>query len=76
MSQAHVEQLLGRLATDEQWRARYRAAPEDALDALAALAALDVTATERYALLGLRADALDRFAAALDPRLQRLAGTR
>ncbi len=72
MSQAHVEQILGRLATDEQWRARYRHSPGTALDALAETAALEVTPTERQALLALAPDELDRFAGALDPRLQRL----
>lgn len=72
MSQAHVERILGRLATDAYWRLRYRAAPADALDALTLEDALDVTPTERRALLATAADAIDRFAAALDLRLQRL----
>lgn len=71
MSQVHVEQIIGRLATDERWRARYRRSPDDALDALTEATALEVTATERRALLALPPEALDRFAAALDPRLQR-----
>jgi hypothetical protein len=76
MSQAHVEQVLGRLATDEAWRAHYRRAPAHALDALTDGAALEVTPTERRALLTLSADALDAFAAAVDPRLQRLGASR
>lgn len=76
MSQAHVEQVIGRLATDEHWRARYRRAPQDALDALTAEGALEVTPTERRALLGTPAEALDRFARALDPRLQRMESQR
>jgi len=76
MSQVHVEQIIGRLATDERWRTRYRRAPGDALDALTETTALDVTATERRALLALAPEALDRFAAALDPRLQRPEVTR
>ena len=72
MSQTHVEQVIGRLATDEHWRAAYRRAPADALDALTDAAALEVTATERRALLALSPEALDRFAGALDTRLQRL----
>jgi hypothetical protein len=71
MSQAHVEQILGRLATDERWRTRYRRAPSDTLDALSEATALDLTATERRALITLPPEALDRFAAALDPKLQR-----
>ena len=76
MSQADVEQVIGRLATDERWRARYRRAQAEALDALTAEAALDVTATERRALLELAPEALEAFAGALDPRLQRFRGTR
>jgi hypothetical protein len=76
MSQAHVEQVIGRLATDEHWRARYRQAPPDALDALTAEGAFDVTPTERRALLTTPSEALDRFAAALDPRLQRMEAQR
>jgi hypothetical protein len=71
MSQVHVEQIIGRLATDERWRTRYRRAPGEALDALTEATSLDVTATERRALLALPPEALDRFAAALDSRLQR-----
>lgn len=76
MSQAHVEQVIGRLATDEHWRNRYRRAPEPTLDALTRDAALEVTPTERRALLATSPEALDRFADALDPRLQRLEAAR
>ena len=76
MSQAHVEQVIGRLATDEHWRARYKQARAEALDALTTEAALEVTPTERRALLELPPEALDRFAGALDPRLQRVGVTR
>lgn len=72
MSQVHVEHILGRLATDERWRSRFRLEPDVTLDALAESSALELTATERRALLALAPDALDRFAEALDPRLQRL----
>jgi hypothetical protein len=76
MSQADVEQVIGRLATDERWRARYRHAKAEALDALTAEASLEVTASERRALLELAPEALETFAGALDPRLQRLRGSR
>jgi hypothetical protein len=76
MSQAHVEQILGRLATDEAWRERFRRAPDDALDALVGVASLEISGTERQALLAMTPDTLDAFAAALDPRLQRLGVTR
>lgn len=71
MSQVHVEQILGKLVTDERWRSLFRQSPAAALDALAAASVLDITTTERRALVALPADALDRFADSLDPRLQR-----
>ena len=73
MSQAHVEQIIGRLATDEQWRARFRQRRTEAIDALVAAAGFDLTATERRALLELTPESLDMFAGAIDPKLQRLA---
>jgi len=73
MSQAHVERIIGRLATDEQWRSRFREARADALDALVAALGLDITGTERRALLTLPSESLDQFAGAIDPKLQRLA---
>ena len=76
MSPAHVDQVIGRLATDEHWRAWFRQQRPEALDSLTAAASLEVTATERRALLELSPDALDRFASAIDPRLQRLGGER
>jgi hypothetical protein len=76
MSQVHVEQILGRLATDEAWRKRFRRAPDNALDELVELAALEISVTEREALLAMSPETLDAFAAALDPRLQRLGVTR
>jgi hypothetical protein len=76
MSQADVERVIGRLATDEHWRARYRARRAEAPDALMADASLEVTTTERRALLELSPEALDRFASAIDARLQRLGVSR
>lgn len=73
MSQAHVEQLIGRLITDDQWRSRYRRSPGDVLDGLAADTGLEVTPIERAALATLPAAALDALARVVDPRLQRLA---
>ncbi len=72
MSQRHVEQVIGRLATDEHWRTRYRHAPQDALDALIADGDLSLSPTERRALLGTPSAAFDALAGALDPRLQRM----
>ncbi len=72
MSQRHVEQVIGRLATDEHWRARYRQAPQDALDALITEDDLTLSLTERRALLGTPSAAFDALADSLDPRLQRM----
>ena len=76
MSQAHVEHVIGRLVTDEHWRARFRSDPTLALDALTDSLAFELTTTERRALLTTSPDALDGFARVLDPRLQRLGGSR
>jgi hypothetical protein len=73
MSQAHVEQIIGRLATDERWRSRFRRGRADAIDALAAAAGFEITTTERRALLALPPESLDQFAGTIDPKLQRLA---
>lgn len=76
MSQVHVEQIIGRLVTDDHWRARYRLTPDAALAALAGDEGLDLTTTERRALLALPGAVLDALAARLDPRLQRLGAPR
>ena len=73
MSQAHVEQIIGRFVTDDQWRARYCEGPDAAVDGLAQVDGLEVTATERRALVTLPAAALDALAGVVDPRLRRLA---
>ena len=71
MSQKTVERILGKLATDEEVRQRFRAEPGEALDTLAG--EIDsLTPVEREALCTLDADLLDRFADALDPRIQRV----
>lgn len=71
MSQKTVERILGKLATDEEVRQRFRAAPREVLAALA-LAVDPLTPVEQEALSALDADLLDRFADALDPRIQRV----
>ena len=70
MSQKTVERIIGKLATDEEFRARFRAAPEDAL--AGAVEEDDLTRVEREALVSLDPDLLDRIADAVDPRLQRV----
>jgi hypothetical protein len=61
---------LGRLATDEAMRRRFRQEPEQALRELIALG-IELTLLELAALGSLDPSALHRFAQALDPRLQK-----
>jgi hypothetical protein len=70
MSHRGVEIVLGRLATDEAMRQRFRQSPEVALRELLALG-VELTAIELAALQSLDPSALHRFAQALDPRLQK-----
>ena len=71
MSQRNVELVIGKLATDEDFRRWYAASPETAL-AQAAAAGLELTPVERRALIDLEMDACERFAARVDPRLQKI----
>jgi hypothetical protein len=70
MSQRGVEIVLGRLATDEALRERFRESPASVLRELIALG-LELSPVERAALVALDGSALHRFASALDPRLQK-----
>jgi hypothetical protein len=70
MSHRGVEIVLGRLATDEAMRQRFRSSPIDALRELTALG-LELSTVELAALQSLDPSAVHRFAQALDPRLQR-----
>jgi hypothetical protein len=70
MSHRGVEIVLGRLATDESMRRRFREAPATALRELLAMG-LELSPVELAALESLDAAALHRFAQALDPRLQK-----
>lgn len=71
MSQKSVELAIGRLATDEEFRHRFEASREAALDELIA-GGLPLTPVERRALLDLDLGACKRFATRLDPRLQKI----
>ncbi len=71
MSQKIVEHIIGRLATDEEIRLRFRTAPVAAIEGVAGDPAA-LTAVEREALSSIDPDLLDRFADTLDPRLQRV----
>jgi hypothetical protein len=66
----HVEQLLGRLATDPKLRRRFAANPGALLRELAE-SGLELTEIEFEALATTDPEALRAFAAALDARLRR-----
>ena len=71
MSQKTVERILGKLATDEELRQRFRFAPRETIDA-ACREPESLTAVEREALSAVDPGLLERFADAIDPRLQRV----
>jgi hypothetical protein len=71
MSQRSVELVIGRLATDEEFRHRFEARREAALDDLIANG-LPLTPVERRALLDLDLAACQQFATRVDPRLQKI----
>ena len=68
MSQAAVEQTLGKLATDAEFRGRFFANPSAATWE----AGLRLSANELDALAGLSPDAVARFSKGLDARIVRL----
>lgn len=70
MSHRGVEIVLGRLATDEAMRQRFRQAPARTLQELIALG-VELSVVELAALESLDPQALHRFALALDTRLQK-----
>jgi hypothetical protein len=70
MSQANVERIVGRLATDEDFRREFHDDPERVVRGLASRG-LELTHAEVAALLTLDPLTFDRFADALDPRLQK-----
>lgn len=71
MSQRSVEQVIGRLATDEAFRERFAGSREAAL-AQAIAAGLELTPVEQRALLALDIFACEQFAGHLDPRIQKI----
>lgn len=71
MSQRSVEQVVGRLATDEEFRRRFEAEREAVLQELTA-SGLELTPVEVRALLDLNFPACRRFARCLDPRIQKI----
>jgi hypothetical protein len=71
VSQRSVESFLGRLATDEAFRGRFREDREAVLDEVVAGGA-PLTPVERRALLDLDFGCCERFAEGIDPRLQKV----
>ena len=70
MSQRGVEVVLGRLATDASLRERFSVSPGQLLQELIA-DGIELSRVEVAALESLETSALHRFAAAVDPRLQK-----
>jgi hypothetical protein len=71
MSQRNVETVIGRLATDEDFRRRFETERQKLVEELVA-AGLQLTPVEQRALLDLNFGACKRFANCLDPRLQKI----
>jgi hypothetical protein len=76
VSQVHVERFIGLLATDEGMRRRFIASPWATLEEMVGRG-MELNECERWALLRLDPLALERFAQAMDSRLQKsdLGGT-
>jgi hypothetical protein len=72
MSHRNVEIVIGKLVTDEALRFEFRRRPASLLLRLADQG-IGLTHYEVDAILGLDVTALDRFAASLDPRLEKAA---
>jgi hypothetical protein len=70
MSQRNVETVIGRLATDEALRSRFAADPEALLRELLATG-VELNGCEVRALATIEPRAVERFAEAIDPRLQK-----
>jgi len=70
MSQRNVEHLIGLLATDEQLRRRFVHDPGEVLSEMAARG-MELNPCETRSLYALDPRELERFAAAIDPRLQK-----
>jgi hypothetical protein len=71
MSQRNVEQVIGRLATDEDFRRRFETEREAVLQELIG-SGTELTPVELKALRDLNFSACRRFARCLDPRLQKI----
>ena len=70
MSQKNVELIIGKLATDEEFRRRFRQDPGQMVQELAERG-VELTKAEGAALVATDAGVFDRVADAIDPRLQK-----
>ena len=71
MSQLHVERIIGVLATDEALRRKFTADPSGTLKELAERG-IELTSFELASLACLDPGKLERFARAIDARLQKI----
>lgn len=71
MSQLHVERIIGVLATDEGLRRRFKENPTATLHELAGRG-IELTSFELASLACLDPQKLERFARAIDERLQKI----
>jgi hypothetical protein len=70
MSQKNVELIIGKLATDEEFRRLFQADPGKAVQELHDHG-VELTRSEVAALVATDASVFDRVAESLDPRLQK-----
>jgi hypothetical protein len=70
VSQANVEKIVGRLATDESFRRRYWQERSAVLAELIE-SGCELNPCEQRALAAISQESVERFAAAIDPRLQK-----
>lgn len=70
MSQGNVERIVGRLVTDERFRRRFW---QERAATLAELieGGCELNPCERRALVSISQESVERFAAAIDPRIQK-----
>jgi hypothetical protein len=71
VTQRSVEIVIGKLASDEELRRRFRLDRTATLRALAQEQGLELTGVEVASLQGADVEAFERLAEALDPRVQK-----
>jgi hypothetical protein len=71
MTQRNVEQVIGRIVTDEGFRRRFEEKPFEALFEIVA-SGVELTTVELQALARMDPTVVTRFADALDPRIQKV----